>query len=176
MGEPWKFDPQHSSIRFSVRHMVIAKVHGTFTKWSGDVAFTPEDLGRSKVTVSIDAASIDTQVAERDQHLRSPDFLDVATYPQITLASKRVEKSDENRYRVVGDLTIHGVTREAVLDVEHAGQAKDPWGNVRAGFSARTTIDRKDFGLKWNQVLETGGLLVGDKVEITAEIELVKTA
>jgi polyisoprenoid-binding protein YceI len=125
------------------------------------------------VEVRIQADSIDTQVADRDAHLRSPDFLDVARYPELTFRSARVEQAGD-RLRVVGSLTLHGVTREVALDVEFAGRGKDPWGNERAGFSARTSIDRRDFGLTWNAALETGGVLVGEKVEIAIELEAVK--
>jgi polyisoprenoid-binding protein YceI len=174
MTNRWDIDVSHSAIHFHVRHMVISKVHGRFAKWSGAIQLDPH-VTRSSVEVAIDAASIDTQVADRDAHLRSADFLDVARHPQITFRSKRVEKAGDG-LRVVGDLTLHGVTREVALDAEYAGTGKDPWGNERAGFSARTTIDRRDYGLKWNAALETGGVLVGEKVEITIELEAVKQA
>jgi polyisoprenoid-binding protein YceI len=171
----WNIDVTHSAIHFWVRHMVIAKVHGRFARWSGALELDPQDLSRSSVEVHVDAASIDTQVADRDAHLRSPDFLDVATHPELVFRSRKVERAGDG-YRVIGDLTLHGVTREVALDVEYAGTAKDPWGNERAGFSARTALDRRDFGLKWNAALETGGVLVGEKVEISIELEAVKQA
>jgi polyisoprenoid-binding protein YceI len=124
--------------------------------------------------VNIDASSIDTGVAERDTHLKSADFFDVASFPEITFASKVVERQSEEALRVTGDLTIRGVTREVVLEVEYAGRTKDPWGNERAGFTAKTAVDRKDFGLVWNQVLEAGGVMVGDRISIEIEIEAVK--
>jgi polyisoprenoid-binding protein YceI len=175
MTSHWDIDVGHSAIHFWVRHMVISKVHGRFARWSGAIQLDPQDLTRSSVEVSIDTASIDTQVADRDAHLRSPDFLDVARYPAMTFRSKRIEKAGAG-YRVVGDLDLHGVTREVVLEAEFAGTGKDPWGNERAGFSARASLDRREFGLQWNAALETGGVLVGEKVEITIELEAVKKA
>jgi polyisoprenoid-binding protein YceI len=166
-------DNAHSDISFSVRHMVFAKVRGHFTKWSAQMVFDPADASKASVEVSIDAASIDTREPQRDAHLRSPDFLDVEKFPTITFKSKRVELAGENRYRVVGDLTIHGTTREVTLDVEQTGRGKDPWGNERVGFAARTSINRVDYGLKWNQALETGGVLVGEKVDIEIDVEAV---
>jgi len=171
--QTWDIDLSHSSIGFSVRHMVISKVRGAFTRWSGAVQLDPADLGRSSVEVKIDAASVDTQVADRDNHLRSADFFDVARFPELTFRSRRVEKAGEG-LKVTGDLTMHGVTREVVLDAEFSGTGKDPWGNERAGFSARTSLDRRDYGLVWNAALETGGVLVGEKVEIAIELEAVK--
>ncbi len=173
--ERWDIDVGHSAIHFWVRHMVISKVHGRFARWSGAVELDPQDLARSSVEVKIDAASIDTQVADRDAHLRSPDFLDAAAYPEIRFASRRVEGGADG-LRIVGDLTLHGVTREVTLQAEFAGTGKDPWGNERAGFSARATLDRRDYGLVWNAALETGGVLVGEKVEIAIELEAVRKA
>lgn len=169
----WNLDVTHSAIHFFVRHMVISKVHGRFAKWTGVLELDEQELTRSSVDVRIDAASIDTQVADRDAHLRSADFLDVAKHPEIRFTSKRIEKDGEG-YRVVGDLSLHGVTREVVLAAEFAGLGKDPWGNTRAGFSAKASLDRKEFGLVWNAALETGGVLVGEKVEIAIELEAVK--
>jgi len=171
----WNIDVTHSAIHFFVRHMVISKVHGRFARWSGAVQLDPKDLTRSSVAVRIEAASIDTQVADRDTHLRSADFLDVERFPELTFSSRRVEQAGDG-YRVVGDLTLHGVTREVALQAEFAGTGKDPWGNQRAGFSAKATLDRKDFGLVWNAALETGGLLVGEKVELAIELEAVQQA
>lgn len=173
MTNRWDIDLGHSAIHFWVRHMVISKVHGRFARWSGALELDLADPTRSSVEVRIDAASIDTQVADRDAHLRSADFLDVANHPELTFRSTRIEKAGEG-YRVVGSLTLHGVTREVVLDAEFSGTGKDPWGNERAGFSARTVLDRKEYGLAWNAALETGGLLVGEKVEITLEVEAVR--
>lgn len=170
----WALDPSHSSLEFSARHMVIATVKGRFTSFQVDVDFDEETPERSSLEARIDAASIDTRDAQRDQHLRSPDFLDVEKYPHITFKSKRIERRSGDRYSIVGDLTIKGVTREVSLDTTFAGVARDPWGNLHAGFAAETTINRKDFGLVWNVALETGGFLVGDTVKISIEAELVK--
>ena len=175
MTSSWEIDVAHSAVQFQVRHMVISKVHGRFARWSGAVQLDEQDLTRSSVEVKIDAASIDTQVVDRDNHLRSPDFLDVARFPELTYRSRRIEKAGAG-FRVIGDLTLHGVTREVALEAEFAGTGKDPWGNQRAGFSGRTSIDRGDYGLKWNAALEAGGVLVAEKVEITIELEAVKKA
>jgi len=171
----WDIDVGHSAIHFWVRHMIISKVHGRFARWSGALELDPSDPTRSSVEVRIEAASIDTQVADRDTHLRSADFLDVAKHPELVFRSRRVERAGD-RLRVTGDLALHGVVREVVLDAEFAGTGKDPWGNERAGFSAKATLDRRDFGLVWNAALETGGVLVGEKVEIAIELEAVKKA
>lgn len=168
----WDIDATHSGVHFSVRHMVVAKVRGRFTAFGGAIAFDESAPERSSVEVRIDTASVDTGVPQRDGHLRSPDFFDAEKFPAITFKSRRVETGEG--LQVTGDLTIRDTTREVVLPVEFAGLAKDPWGNQRAIFAARLTIDRKDFGLGWNQVLETGGVLVGDKVEIELEVEAVK--
>lgn len=173
-NETWEIDSSHSGIHFSIRHMVIAKVRGKFTRWSGALRLQDGDLATGKVEVVIDASSIDTGVADRDNHLKSPDFLDVAQFPEITFRSSRVEARDASELRVTGELTIHGVTREVVLEAEATGRAKDPWGNERIGFTAKAAIDRKDFGLSWNQVLEAGGLLVGDRLNIELEVEAVR--
>jgi len=169
----WDIDTSHSAIHFWVRHLVISKVHGRFAKWVGTVQLDEQELANSSVDVRIEAASIDTQVADRDAHLKSADFLDAANHPELAFTSKRIERSGDG-YRVAGDLTIRGTTREVVLEAEFAGLAKDPWGNQRAGFSAKVAIDRRDYGLTWNAALEAGGVLVGEKVEITIELEAVK--
>jgi polyisoprenoid-binding protein YceI len=171
----WDIDVGHSAIHFWVRHLVISKVHGRFAKWSGAIELDAQDLTRSSVDVTIDAASIDTQVADRDTHLRSPDFLDVAKHPELAFRSRKIEKAGAG-YRVTGDLTLHGVTREVVLEAEFGGMAKDPWGNERSAFAAKTSLDRRDYGLTWNAALEAGGVLVGEKVEISIELEAVKKA
>jgi len=175
MTTPWDIDVTHSAIHFHVRHMVISKVHGRFARWSGAVDLDLADPTRSVVNVAIDAASIDTQVVDRDNHLRSADFLDVAAHPQLTFASRKIEKAGAG-YRVTGDLTIRGTTKQIVLEAEFAGTGKDPWGNERAGFSAKASLDRREFGLTWNAALEAGGVLVGEKVEISIELEAVKPA
>lgn len=172
----WNIDTTHSGINFSVRHMVFAKVRGRFGEWQGTLRLDPRDLTRSRVEVEIDAASIDTGVADRDAHLRSGDFFDVERFPKLRFESTKVEQTGEGRYRLHGNLTIRDVTREVAIDVEHGGQAKDPWGNQRHAFTASTSIDRRDFGLEWNQVLEAGGVLVGEKVDIDLEVQAVEAA
>lgn len=168
----WDIDATHSGVYFSVRHMVVAKVRGRFTAFGGAIAFDESAPERSSVEVRIDTASVDTGVPQRDGHLRSPDFFDAEKFPAITFKSRRVETGEG--LRVIGDLTIRDTTREVVLPVEFAGKAKDPRGGERAGFTTRLAIDRKDFGLTWNQLLEAGGVAVGDKVEIELEVEAVK--
>ena len=172
----WNIDGTHSGVNFSVRHMVFAKVRGRFGKFGGSLDLNPADLAKSSVDIQIDAASIDTGTPDRDNHLRSPDFFDVAKYPQLTFKSRRVERKGDTEYKVTGDLTIRDVTREVVLDVEFGGTGKDPWGNQRLGFTASARIDRKEFGLKWNQVLEAGGVLVGEKIDIEIELQAVAKA
>jgi polyisoprenoid-binding protein YceI len=170
----WQIDPVHTTVEFAVRHMMIATVRGHFSKVSGTVGFDPEaDPSTWWTDITIDAASIDTREEQRDNHLRSPDFLDVANHPTITFKSKRVEvlSPDKRRFRVVGDLTIRGITREEVLEAEYLGRVKDPYGNERVGFSATTTINRKDYGANWNMVLEAGGFIVGDELKVTIEVE-----
>ncbi len=170
----WIIDDSHSLIQFTVRHMMISKVRGRFDRFNGTIAADEQNPANSSVNVQIEAASINTRDAKRDGHLTSPDFLDVANYPYITFVSKRIETLDAARGRLIGDLTIRGVTREVTLDVEYNGQARSPWGTVSAGFHASTTINRKDWGLTWNVALETGGLLVGEEVEIDIEVELIR--
>jgi polyisoprenoid-binding protein YceI len=172
----WNVDATHSGVHFSIRHMVVSKVRGRFAKYAGTIALDEADLTRSVVQATIDAASIDTGVEQRDQHLRSADFFDAERYPELRFKSTRIEQVGDDRYRVLGDLTIRDVTREVALDVEYGGRAKDPWGNERAGFVAKASLDRKDFGLGWNQVLEAGGVLVGDRVDIELEVEAVKAS
>ena len=172
--QTWQIDSAHSGIHFAVRHLVIAKVRGQFSRWTGALTVPDGDFSRASVDVTIDAASIDTGVADRDTHLRSADFFDVEKFPELTFRGRRVEPKGDDRFALVGDLTIRGTTREVALEVESAGQTRDPWGNLRAGFAARTSVDRKEFGLTWNQALEAGGVMVGDKVEIEIEIEAVR--
>ncbi len=174
--QTWNLDTAHSGINFSARHMVFAKVRGRFGTWTGKAKLDPRDLTRSSVEVEIDGASIDTGLADRDAHLRSPDFLDVERFPKLRFESTRVEKAGGDRYRIHGELTIRDVTRPVVLDAEYGGQATDPWGNQRIAFTATTSIDRGDFGLQWNQVLEAGGVLVGQRVDIEIEVQAVQVA
>lgn len=172
--EKWNLDTVHSNISFSVRHLMISKVRGHFRKWSGSLTFDEADATTARLEVSIEAGSIDTGDPQRDEHLRSPDFLNVAAHPALTFNSTSIEKVGGQEFKVTGNLTIRGVTRSVVLDTEYFGQGKDPWGGVRAGFSAKTSISRKDYGVEWNTALETGGFVVGDTVEINLEVEAIK--
>ena len=172
----WQIDTAHSAAEFAVRHMMISTVKGHFADVTGTVLMDEANPSASKVTVSIPVASIDTRDAKRDAHLKSPDFFDAEKYPTITFASKRVTGSITGEFKLVGDLAMHGVTREVSLDVQAAGRGKDPWGGEVAGFSAKTRINRKDFGLEWNVALETGGVLVGEEITISLDVELKKQA
>ncbi|MCA9920160.1 MAG: polyisoprenoid-binding protein [Anaerolineales bacterium] len=172
----WQIDSSHSHINFTARHMMISKVRGAFENFSGTVNFDEENPTNTTVNIEVDLSSINTRDEQRDGHLQSPDFFDVATYPTMTFVSTRVEQVDANNGRLYGQLTIKDVTKEVALDVEYAGVAKSPWGTESAGFSASGSINRKDWGLTWNQTLETGGVLVGDKINIEIELELVKQA
>lgn len=172
----YTFDLSHSAVGFSVRHLMISKVKGYFRKWGGTLELDLADLSKSKVDVTIEAGSIDTQEAQRDAHLTSADFFDSAQYPHLTFKSTAVKVIDASTLEVTGDLTIRDVTRPVVLEVESLGQVADSYFGTRAGFSARTHLSRKDFGLTWNKALETGGVVVGDKIEITLEIEAIAAA
>jgi polyisoprenoid-binding protein YceI len=169
----WKIDASHSHVGFSVKHMMIATVRGQFETYSGTLELDAEDLTRSKLSGEIEVASINTREAARDEHLRSADFFDAANHPTIRFQSTRIEHVEGNEYKVTGDITIRGVTRPIVLDVEYAGVHKDPWGGTRTGFTVTGSLNRKDFGLTWNAALETGGVLVGDKIKLELEIEAV---
>ncbi len=170
----WIIDASHTRAEFTARHMMISNVRGQFTDVTGTVEFDAADPVRSSVEVRIGVDSLLTRDEKRDAHLKSPDFFNVAEYPYMTFKSKRVEKLSPTQGRIIGDLTIRDVTKEVVLDVEYAGQVKAPWGAVSAGFTASTSINRKEWGLNWNVVLETGGVLVGDIVKINIELEIVK--
>lgn len=171
----YQLDPSHSTASFSIKHMMIAKVHGGFEKLSGTLNFDPKNPESTKIDVQIEAASINTREPQRDNHLRSADFFDVEKYPYLTFKSNRVEGKPGD-LKIHGDLTIHGVTQGIVLNVEGLDEEiKDPWGNVKIGASGSTKIKRKDFGLTWNAALEAGGLLVGDDVNITVEVQFVKS-
>ncbi len=160
----YQIDPSHSAAHFSVRHMMISNVRGEFTKVSGKLVYDPENPAQASLEAVIDTASINTRDAQRDGHLKSPDFLDAEKFPTIEFRSTGV-KCNDGGWEVTGNLTIHGVTKSVVLDVDGpTPEVRDPWGNVRLGASATTKIDRKDFGLTWNSVLETGGLMVGEEV------------
>lgn len=171
----WEIDPAHASVEFRVRHLMVAWVKGAFPDVAGTVEIDETDLTKSKVNVTIGAASIDTNNAKRDEHLRSADFLDSASYPAITFVSKKIVVEGGQLRQVTGDLTIRGTTREVTLSVDELTPAiKDPWGNTRRGATASAEINRKDFGLTWNKTLETGGLVVGDEVRIALGIELIR--
>lgn len=170
----WIVDYKHSQVQATVRHMMISKVHGSFDKFTVNADIDEEHVAQSTVKVEIEAASVNTRDEKRDAHLRSADFLDVEKYPFITFKSKRGEVIDANHGRMIGDLTIRGVTHEVVLDVEHLGKAKSPWGTINAGFTAHAKVSRKDWGLNWNAALETGGWLVSDEVTINIEIEFTQ--
>jgi polyisoprenoid-binding protein YceI len=171
----WQMDPAHSSFQFKIRHLTVSNVKGDFNKVQGVAIINDQDITHLKVEVAIDAASVNTGHAQRDEHLRGPDFFDVTKYPTITFISKKVIKADTNRLKVIGDLTLHGVTREITVDVEGpTPEVKDPWGNFRRGATATEKINRRDFGITWNKVLDTGGLVVGDEVNIYIEVELIR--
>ena len=171
----WNLDPVHSVAEFKVKHMMISNVKGQFTKISGVLVLDTADLTKSRVEASIEAASINTRDEQRDGHLKSADFFDVEKFPTLSFKSTRVSLTGDDEFAVTGDLTIHGITRSVVFNVEGpTAPAKDPWGNIRRGLSATTKINRKDFGLTWNAALETGGILVGDDVTITLDVQFVK--
>jgi len=173
----YDIDPAHSGAHFSVRHMMISNVKGEFSKVAGTVTFDPDNPAASQVEATIDATSLHTRDEQRDGHLKSPDFFDVAKFPEIRFVSRNVEAQGFGEFLVKGDLTIHGVTKEVTLRVEGpTPDAKDPWGNTKAGATATTKINRKDFGLVWNVALEAGGVLVGEDVSISLELELTKKA
>lgn len=169
-------DAAHTLVEFSARHMMITNVKGSFSGVSGTVNFDQNNPSASDVDVSINVSSLSTQNEQRDGHLKSPDFFDAATYPTITFKSTSVEKTGDADYKVTGDLTIHGVTKSVVLESEFIGEGKDPYGNQKAGFSAKTSISRKEFGLSYNVALESGGVLVSDKISIQLEVQLLQQA
>ena len=174
-ADTWQIDPMHTSVEFTVRHMMISNVKGTFEKTSGTITVEGSDPTTAKIDAVIDASSINTRVERRDADLKSPDFLDVAKYPTITFKSTKVEAAGKGKWKVTGNLTLHGVAKPVVLDVESTGAPiHDPMGNTRAGASATTKINRKDFGLTYNKTLESGGVMVGDEVSITIDVEAIK--
>jgi polyisoprenoid-binding protein YceI len=170
----WTLDATHSNVEFSVRHLMIATARGRFSGVTGAVVLDEENPAQSSIDVTIDASTVDTREPQRDTHLRSADFFDAEHYPVIVFNSRKVERLSEERYRAIGQLTIRGVSRPVVLDITAEGRTKDPWGHERAGFSATAKIKRSDFGLTWNQILEAGGVAVGDEVRISVDAELVK--
>ncbi|MGH9415981.1 MAG: YceI family protein [Terriglobales bacterium] len=174
MPTTWNIDPVHTSIQFVVRHMMVSNVRGVFSKSKGTVTVPDSDLTRGQVEVEVDVTSLDTREPQRDTHLRSPDFLDAEKHPAIRFRSTAITRAGAG-YSMTGDLTVHGVTRPITLEVEPpAAPAKDPWGGTRWGFEAHGEINRKDYGLVWNQALETGGVLVGEKIKINLEVELIQ--
>jgi polyisoprenoid-binding protein YceI len=168
----WQLDPVHSSVDFAVRHLMIASVKGSFGALAGSVTIDPENQSAPSVDITIQAASIDTRQPQRDAHLRSPDFFDAERYPTLAFKGGRIEGDVDSQFKLYGDLTIRDVTRPIVLDVTKEGEGPDPWGNVRMGFSATTKIDRGDYGLTWNQALETGGFVVVDEIKISLDVQI----
>jgi len=175
LAATWELDPAHTGVHFKVRHLMVSSVRGDFEKVSGKIVYDETDVTKSTADIVIDAASVNSRVAKRDADLRSSNFLDVEKHPTITFKSKRVEKTGDGTLKVTGDLTIRGVTKPVVLDVEGPTPAvRDPGGNLRVGGLATTKINRKDFGLTWNKPLEAGGVLVGDEVDITIDVEIYR--
>jgi polyisoprenoid-binding protein YceI len=174
--DTWSLDPTHSGFNFTVRHMVISKVRGHFSKFAVELKLDPANLASASGTATVEVASVDTGVADRDNHLRSPDFFDAGNHPAMTFATRKVEVQSKEAFKVTGDLTIRGTTRSVTLDGEFGGTGKDPWGNLRVGLGLKGKLNRKDFGLTWNQALETGGVLVSESVDLDVELEFIKKA
>src|SRR5688500_9455283 len=170
----WKIDSSHSAVEFVVKHMMLSRTKGRFTKFDGAIELDEQNLANSSVTVEIDVASIDTHDEKRDEHLRSADFFDAATYPAITFVSTEILPRGGDKFQVIGDLSIRGVTEKVVLEAEKVGATTSPWGQQVIGFEASTDVNRKDFGLTWNVALEAGGFLVGDNIKINLEVEAIK--
>jgi polyisoprenoid-binding protein YceI len=174
---PWQIDPAHSAAQFAVKHLAISTVRGAFTSVKGTVQFDDKDITKSSVEVTIDVNSVDTRQPDRDKDLRSDHFFDAEHFPTITFKSKRVEQLSPGKLKITGDLTIHGITKEVVLDVDGpTAPVKDPWGNQRMAINATTKINRQDFGVKWNQTMDNGGVVVGDDVSITIDAEMISKA
>jgi polyisoprenoid-binding protein YceI len=177
MKNTYQIDAAHSHVQFSVRHLMVSNVHGTFTGVTGTVSYDPDKPAETTIEATVDVNTVSTHDEKRDGHLKSPDFFDVAQYPVITFKSKRVEGGTATEQKITGDLTLHGVTKEVTLTVDEvSAEAKDPWGNTKIGATAKGKLKRSDFGLHWNAPLETGGLLVGDDVKLEFELEFLKTA
>jgi polyisoprenoid-binding protein YceI len=172
----WIFDLSHSSVNFHVRHLMISKVHGHFANWGGTLVLDEADLTKSQIDVAIETASVNTKDEKRDAHLRASDFLDSEQFPTMTYKSTKITKVSDEEYEVIGDLTLRGTTKPVTLKIEVNGKGKDPWGGIRYGFSAKGSLNRKDFGLHWNAALETGGVVVSEQVELSFEIEAVQAA
>lgn len=173
MNTRWVLDTAHSAVHFTVRHMMFSKVRGSFTRFSGALEFDPDAPESLSASARIEAASVDTREPKRDDHLRSADFFDADNHPELSFRTRAGKRDADGTYRLAGDLTIRGVTRPIELTVEYLGTGKDPWGNARVGFSATASVQRKEFGLMWNQVLEAGGVLVGDTVEIALDVQAI---
>ncbi|MVP01618.1 YceI family protein [Paenibacillus lutrae] len=172
----WIVDSTHSSLDFTVKHMMIAKVKGNFASFEAQIDADPSDLTTASVYVSVDLNSVDSRNADRDNHLRSADFFDVEKNPEMTFRSTRIVKTGDDEYKVTGDFTLHGVTRPETFDVTFEGAGKDPWGNEKVGFSGKGSIKRSDYGLTYNAALETGGMLIGDEIKISIDLEASKQA
>ena len=170
----WDFDKSHSKIQFDVAHMVISEVTGQFHDYEGKIEIDKNDFTKSNISITIDAKSIDTDHEKRDGHLRAPDFFDVEKYPNITFISKSIEKIEKNIYKLSGDFTMHGITKAIDLNVKHIGTIKDPYGNTRAGFKVEGSINRTDYGMKYNSIMEAGGLLIGEDVSILCNFEIIQ--
>ena len=170
----WAVDPTHSKIGFKVKHLMISNVTGTFREFEGAVSTVGNDFSKSVISLSLNSASVDTEIGDRDAHLKSGDFFDVENFPKITFNGSGLKDLGDDLYELTGDLTIKGITNQTTLSVEFGGINSDPWGNVKAGFSVTGKIKRKDWGLTWNAALETGGVLVGEEVKINCDIQLVK--
>jgi polyisoprenoid-binding protein YceI len=170
-AEVWEIDPAHSQATFSVRHLMISDVRGELGKVTGTVNLDEKSVAKSSVEASVDVTAINTREAKRDAHLKGPEFFDVKKYPTITFKSKTFKKKGGKKYAIAGDLTMHGVTKPVTLEAEISQSVKDPWGMMRRGAHATTSVNRKDFGLNWNKALETGGVVVGDKIDITLDVE-----
>ncbi|KIL52054.1 YceI family protein [Jeotgalibacillus soli] len=176
MTKKWALDPTHSSIDFSVKHMMISRVKGSFNSFSADIEADVNDLSTATINFTIDASSIDTRTTDRDNHLRSADFFDVEKYPNITFKSTDVKKVSDDEYELIGDVTIKDVTKQETFKVEFEGAGKDPWGNEKAGFSANGKLSRSAYGLTWNQALEAGGVLVGDEIKFNIQVQVTPEA
>ncbi|HEY9168213.1 MAG TPA: YceI family protein [Lutibacter sp.] len=170
----WNIDASHTSIRFAVDHMVISEVEGIFSKYEGSVISAKEDFSDAKINFVVDVNSVNTDNVKRDEHLRSADFFETEKYPKMTFVSTSVKKTGANKYDLTGKLSLHGVTKEIILAMTYGGTTKDPWGNTKAGLKVTGIINRTDFGLKYNSVLEAGSLMIGEEVTITAKVQLIK--
>ena len=170
----WTVDAAHSNVEFAVKHLMISTVKGRFGDVKGSVTYNESNPAQSSVEIEVGIHSIDTRAEQRDAHLRSPDFFDAEQFPTMKFVSKRIDGDINGEFKLVGDLTIRDVTREVTLDAEFHGREKDPWGGERMGFEAKGKLNRKEYGLNWNQVLESGGWLVGDDIKLAIEVELVK--